>query len=112
MRSFIGLGSNLGVIALAKYNLTSADQLVGASGCVMGIVGAWGAFLLLNQHMHLARQRLINVVLIVAIQIAFDLSTPQVSMAAHLCGLIVGFAMGLALAPSKAGSPIPRAGSE
>jgi membrane associated rhomboid family serine protease len=37
--------------------------------------------------------------MIVAIQIAFDLSTPQVSMAAHLCGLIAGFFLGLILSP-------------
>jgi len=35
--------------------------------------------------------------MIVAIQIAFDISTPQVSMAAHLCGLIAGFFLGLIL---------------
>jgi membrane associated rhomboid family serine protease len=39
--------------------------------------------------------------MIVLIQIAFDLSTPQVSMAAHLCGLITGFFAGLAIAPKK-----------
>jgi membrane associated rhomboid family serine protease len=37
--------------------------------------------------------------MIVAIQTAFDLSTPQVSMAAHLCGLIAGVFLGLILAP-------------
>jgi membrane associated rhomboid family serine protease len=40
-----------------------------------------------------------NVGMIVVIQVAFDVSTPQVSMAAHLCGLIAGFLIGLALAP-------------
>jgi len=38
--------------------------------------------------------------MIVAIQVAFDLSTPQVSMSAHLCGLIAGLFLGLVLAPS------------
>jgi membrane associated rhomboid family serine protease len=37
--------------------------------------------------------------MIIVIQVAFDLSTPQVSMAAHLCGLIAGFFLGLVLAP-------------
>jgi membrane associated rhomboid family serine protease len=37
----------------------------------------------------------------VIIQVAFDLSTPQVSMAAHLCGLLTGFLVGLAIAPRK-----------
>jgi membrane associated rhomboid family serine protease len=37
--------------------------------------------------------------MIIAIQTAFDLSTPQVSMAAHLCGLIAGVFLGLILTP-------------
>jgi len=41
--------------------------------------------------------------MIVLIQVAFDLSTPQVSMAAHLCGLITGAALGLMLAPRHTG---------
>jgi rhomboid protease GluP len=65
----------------------------------MGIVGAWAGFLVRHRHTPQARQRLANVGMIVAIQIAFDLSTPQVSMAAHLCGLIAGFFLGLILAP-------------
>jgi rhomboid protease GluP len=65
----------------------------------MGIVGAWAGFLMRHRHAAHARQRLANVVMIVAIQIAFDLSTPQISMSAHLCGLIAGFFLGLILAP-------------
>jgi rhomboid protease GluP len=67
----------------------------------MGIVGAWAAFLLLNRNAPAAKQRLSNLVLIITIQIAFDLSTPQVSMSAHLCGLITGFFVGLLIAPRK-----------
>jgi len=55
-----------------------------------------------HRHAPYARQRLSNVAVIVAIQIAFDLSTPQVSMSAHLCGLIAGFFLGLILAPRAA----------
>jgi rhomboid protease GluP len=73
-------------------------ELIGASGSIMGIVGAWAGFLLRHRHAPYAKQRLANVAMIVAIQIAFDLSTPQVSMAAHLCGLIAGFLLGLILA--------------
>jgi membrane associated rhomboid family serine protease len=96
-----GIGSSAGVVALTVIGLVNPGQLVGASGCVMGIVGAWAAFLLRHRHVPLARQRLTNIFMIVAIQIAFDLSTPQVSMSAHLCGLITGFLAGLALAPAK-----------
>ena len=67
----------------------------------MGIVGAWAAFLLLHRDAPAAKQRLSNVVLIIAIQVAFDLSTPQVSMSAHLCGLVAGFFVGLLIAPRR-----------
>jgi membrane associated rhomboid family serine protease len=40
-----------------------------------------------------------NIVLIVAIQTAFDLSTPQISMAAHLSGLATGVVLGLLISP-------------
>lgn len=96
-----GIGSSAGVVGLTVIGLVNAGQLVGASGCVMGIVGAWAAFLLRHRHAPLAKQRLMNILMIVAIQIAFDLSTPQVSMSAHLCGLMTGFLAGLALAPTK-----------
>ena len=95
-----GLGSSAGVVALTMIRVAHADQLVGASGCVMGIVGAWAGYLLRHRHASQAKQRLMNVAMIVAIQVAFDLSTPQVSMAAHLCGLITGFFVGLVIAPA------------
>jgi membrane associated rhomboid family serine protease len=94
-----GVASSTGVVVLTITGFVQVAQLVGASGCIMGIVGAWAGFLLRHHHMPHARQRLANVFMIIAIQTAFDLSTPQVSMAAHLCGLIAGFFLGLILAP-------------
>ena len=94
-----GLASGAGVVGLTLMGLVQPAELVGASGSIMGIVGAWAGFLLRHRHAPQAKQRLGNVLMIVAIQIAFDLSTPQVSMAAHLCGLIGGFFLGLILAP-------------
>jgi membrane associated rhomboid family serine protease len=94
-----GIASSAGVVVLTVIGLVHVAQLVGASGCIMGIVGAWAGFLLRHRHAPHAKQRLANVFMIVAIQTAFDLSTPQVSMAAHLCGLIAGFFLGLILAP-------------
>jgi membrane associated rhomboid family serine protease len=92
-----GLGSTAGVVLLTGARLVQPAELVGASGCVMGIVGAWAGFLLRHRHLPCAQQRLLNILLIVAIQTAFDLSTPQVSMAAHVCGLITGFFLGLTI---------------
>ena len=97
-----GLASGAGVVALDKVGLVQVDQLIGASGCVMGVVGAWAGFLLRHHHTPFAKQRLANIGLIVVIQIAFDLSTPQVSMAAHMCGLVAGFFLGLMLATQPA----------
>ncbi|HSV62756.1 MAG TPA: rhomboid family intramembrane serine protease, partial [Chthoniobacterales bacterium] len=73
--------------------------LVGASGCVMGMVGVWAGYLVRHRTEAFAGRRLKNIVLIVAIQTAFDLSTPQISMAAHLSGLATGVALGLLMSP-------------
>jgi membrane associated rhomboid family serine protease len=93
-----GLASSAGVVALAVIGFVQVAQVIGASGCIMGVVGAWAGFLLRHHHAPFAKQRLANIALIVVIQIAFDLSTPQVSMAAHMCGLVAGFFLGLILA--------------
>jgi membrane associated rhomboid family serine protease len=93
-----GLASGAGVVGLTLIGFVHPVQLIGASGSIMGIVGAWAGFLLRHRHAPQAKQRLANIAMIVAIQIAFDLSTPQVSMAAHLSGLVAGFFLGLILA--------------
>jgi membrane associated rhomboid family serine protease len=94
-----GLISSAGVVVLTVIGIVQVAQLVGASGCIMGIVGAWAGFLLRHRHTPHAKQRLGNVLMIVAIQTAFDLSTPQVSMAAHLWGLFSGAVLGFVLTP-------------
>lgn len=90
-----GLGSTAGVVLLTLIRIAHRALLIGASGCIMGIVGVWAGFLLRHRHVWQARQRLLNISLIIAIQVLFDIFTPEVSMSAHLCGLITGFAVGL-----------------
>ena len=105
-----GLGSSAGVVLLTLAHVVHPAQLVGASGCVMGVVGAWAGYLLRHRHSPDAKRRLSNILLIIAVQVAFDLSTPQVSMSAHLCGLVTGFFLGLAIAPrgpAQAGRSAP-----
>jgi rhomboid protease GluP len=97
-----GLGSSAGVLALKWSQLSRPEQLVGASGCVMGIVGVWAGYLLRHRHEPFAARRLKNIAVIVAIQTAFDLSTPQISMAAHLSGLVTGVLLGLLVSPVAA----------
>jgi rhomboid protease GluP len=94
-----GLGSSVGVLLSRFFDFNRPEQLVGASGCVLGIVGVWAGFLLHHRHQPLAGRRLKNILLIVVIQTVFDLSTPQISMAAHLSGLMTGLALGLLMGP-------------
>ena len=96
-----GLGSTAGVALLTLLKILRPAELVGASGCIMGIVGAWAGFLLRHRHVWEAKQRLLNLLLIIAIQIVFDIFTPEVSTSAHLCGLITGFVIGLAVSSKR-----------
>ena len=88
-----GIGSMAAVMTLASA--ANRDQLtVGASGCIMGLVGATGALMLrgwLREKALSAKRRLIAVFLILAMQTVFDSLIPQVSMAAHLSGALIGF---------------------
>jgi membrane associated rhomboid family serine protease len=102
-----GIGSSIAVVLLTKLRLLEPVQLVGASGCIMGVVGTWTGFLLRHRHAPLARQRLRNIFVIVLLQLAFDVVTPRVSMSAHLGGLFTGFLLGL-LVPAKPGPSTPR----
>lgn len=97
-----GLGSSAGVLLWRLRDLSRMEPLVGASGCVMGIVGVWAGYLLRHRNEPFAGQRLRGIILIVAIQIAFDLSTPQISMTAHLSGLATGVVLGLLISPARA----------
>jgi membrane associated rhomboid family serine protease len=67
----------------------------------MGIVGAWAGILAGHRHLPAARRRLIVIAVIVVVQTVFDIYTPQVSIAAHLCGLGSGVIVGLAVAPPR-----------
>jgi rhomboid protease GluP len=88
-----GIGSMGVVVALASGPM-GEHMTVGASGCVMGLVGASGALMLrgwLREKALTARRRLTGIFAIVAMQTAFDAVVPHVSMTAHLSGAIIGF---------------------
>jgi membrane associated rhomboid family serine protease len=104
-----GVGSSIVVVLLTRWGMLQAVELVGASGCIMGIVGAWSGFLLRNRDAPLAMRRLRNLVMIVLLQTVFDVLTPRVSMSAHLGGLACGFLLGLMipLRPTAAASRRP-----
>jgi rhomboid protease GluP len=91
---FSGIGSMLAVTLLT-------DQLtVGASGAIMGMVGATGAILWLawrRERARFAARRLRTVLFIIGLQVFFDLSTPNISFVGHMSGLILGAIAGWAL---------------
>jgi len=97
---FSGIGAMSGVLLLQHLRIITPDALVGASGAIMGLVGAAGAILMRLWRRHRAvsvRQRLMRIIWIVVLQIIFDAMTPMVSSSAHLVGLGCGFVMGLVL---------------
>lgn len=84
-----------GVIAVLAWRLglVEAQIIVGASGAVMGLIGALGSVFLRGvrrEQAPAARRGLVLVVAVVALQTVFDLAVPQVSLLTHLAGLVVG----------------------
>jgi rhomboid protease GluP len=88
-----GIGWSV-MVFLLDLGANEPTIMVGASGCVMGLVGATGALMLrgwLREKAIAAKRRLIAVLLIVVVQTVSDYIVPHVSMTAHLSGLIIGF---------------------
>lgn len=74
--------------------------LVGASGGVMGLVGALIGHLTVGWFRGRSRRisrQLSTLVLLVGLQTFFDLTTPNVSFACHLLGMLTGLAVALTL---------------
>jgi len=101
-----GLAGSVVYLCLAWYQLGEPHALVGASGCVMGLLGATGAVMLrawLKQRAPMAKQILLRLLVVVALQVTFDYNTPQVAGLAHALGLLGGFLAGLLLHESVSG---------
>lgn len=98
--AFSGVGSMLTVAILANLTGSLGQITVGASGAVMGILGAEGAIQLKGwrqEKARVARDRLRLISVVIVLQIISDLLTPQVSLVGHLSGLILGFIAGTVL---------------
>jgi rhomboid protease GluP len=88
-----GLGS-MGVVMAFASGPNGEQLTAGASGCIMGLVGATAALMLRGWRREKAvsaRRRLAAMLLIVGVQIIFDSVVPNVSMTAHLSGALIGF---------------------
>jgi rhomboid protease GluP len=107
------IGSMLAVTYMSILGYSESNFVVGASGCVMGLVGGFTAVLLhewLRRKTRLAARNLRGILLVIVLQVIFDLTTPQISFVGHTSGLIVGFVMGMILtsSPPHRRTGIPR----
>jgi rhomboid protease GluP len=87
-----GVGSMMLVMAFQKSGLHQLT--VGASGAIMGLIGATGGVMLrhwLRERGTVARRKLTSILLIVLSQTMLDAVIPEISMTAHLSGALLGF---------------------
>lgn len=95
-----GIASTGFVLWLALSGQTEPSVLIGASGAVMAVFGAIVAHRLvswLRWRDPVDKRALILLPAILVLQIAADLASPQVSLAAHASGFVAGLLIGLAL---------------
>ncbi len=80
---------------------SATDVSVGASGAIFGIIGAELAYWLRNRTLFgaLGRQRLLNLVVLVGINLVFGATMPGINNLVHVGGLISGFLLAMVLAP-------------
>ncbi|HEY4106451.1 MAG TPA: rhomboid family intramembrane serine protease [Polyangiaceae bacterium] len=100
-------------VYLALSLFEPSEQLVGASGCIMGLLGAHVAVMLRAWRRHrapMAREMLVRLLFIVALQVVFDRTTPNVAGLAHAVGLAAGFLCALALTDTLS-ADAPRLGA-
>jgi rhomboid protease GluP len=72
--------------------------LVGASGSIMGLLGASGGVMLQQfrkKKSPVAKKFFLNVLFVLVLQTTFDIFTPNVSLTAHISGFSAGFLLAL-----------------
>ena len=93
-----------GGVASYAFNLSHALQYtgVGASGAVLGLLGAMTAFFVRNREMlgGMGSRTIIGLLLVAGINLAFGFIIPGVDNFAHVGGFAGGVALGLAFAPA------------
>lgn len=91
-----GVGSNALYMLAAGARGGEPMLLVGASGCIMGIVGALMAIYARRwrrDRTRVSRAQLLPFLAMLVGQSVFDLMTPQIAMVVHLAGVVLGFAV-------------------
>jgi len=96
-----GIVGGLLILAREHFFRTDMDLVVGASGCIMGLVGASAAILLRGYRREkalVAKRRLYLFVAVIVLQTIVDFNIPQISFFAHFVGAVTGFLTALAIA--------------
>ncbi len=103
------LGTMSGLVVLQTHGLIANHNVAGASGAVLGLLGA----LISSAHRQARRSptqanrsKLHGFVIILVLQIVFDVTNPQVSVAGHALGVLCGLLAGLAMRPIAQCSPV------
>ncbi len=99
------IGSISLVLLLSEATESNPAILVGASGGVMGLIGALLGHLAIGMMKVRSRvvvQEFMMLFLIIGLQLVFDANTPIVSSTCHLMGLLIGFSFGIFVARFQA----------
>jgi rhomboid protease GluP len=94
-----GLGS-MAVITYVDTKLMAPNTTVGASGAIMGMLGAVGAIHLSGwqqSKVAAAGRQFQTVLFSVALQLVFDITNGHTSIVGHFSGLTIGFLVAMAL---------------
>ena len=88
--------------SVASYLLNPISTSAGASGAILGVLGALVAFFLARRETlgEMGRQTLTGLAVIAAFILLFGFTQPGLDNWAHVGGLAAGFAIGMALAPN------------
>lgn len=92
-----GIGSTGAVLAMMAAGMLPFGVLVGASGSIFALFGMIVAQTIRDWRLSrdiLDRRRLVSLGLVMLVQFAIDVSVPQISMSAHMAGIVIGLALG------------------
>jgi len=91
-----------GVVACIASFLFAPDAIsVGASGAIMGLVGAYSAFIIVHRQAMVRGGlfAIITLVVVIGLNLGIGFVIPDVDNAAHIGGLVAGFVLGWEFTP-------------